>query len=93
MIRSFADKRTFALFNGLHGKGVSPTIAERARAKLLMVDAALSLSDLRNPPGNRLEVLSGDRAGQYSIRVNLQWRICFNWREGDAHEVEFCDYH
>jgi proteic killer suppression protein len=93
VIRSFADKRTAALSTGQYGKGISPALAERAKARLLMIDAALNLTDLRNPPGNRLEALRGDRAGQHSVRVNDQWRICFVWREGDAHRVEFCDYH
>lgn len=61
--------------------------------KLVAVDAAEQLSDLRVPPGNRLEKLRGDRAGQHSIRVNEQWRICFRWRDGNAHEVEIVDYH
>jgi proteic killer suppression protein len=60
---------------------------------LILGDRARDLGDLRVPPANRLEALSGDRAGQHSIRVNLQWRICFTWRHGDAFEVEFCDYH
>jgi proteic killer suppression protein len=58
-----------------------------------MIEAAAVLSDLRAPPGNRLEALKGDRAGQHSIRINDQWRVCFTWREGGAHDVEICDYH
>ncbi len=61
--------------------------------KLALLDAAASLDFLRSPPGNRLEALRGDRAGQHSIRVNDQWRLCFVWRDGDVFEVEFCDYH
>jgi len=61
--------------------------------KLVMLDAAESLQDLRVPPGNRLEKLSGDRKGQHSIRINDQWRICFEWRDGDAYQVEIADYH
>ncbi len=61
--------------------------------KLVAVDAAEALEDLRVPPGNRLEKLKGDRAGQHSVRVNDQWRICFRWKDGDAHEVEILDYH
>lgn len=64
-----------------------------ALRKLRMLDAATSIDDLRVPPGNRLERLRGDRAGQYSIRVNRQWRICFRWDTGDAHDVEIVDYH
>ena len=70
-----------------------PDIAERAIVKLFLIDTVTRLNDLRVPPGNRLEVLKGARAGQHSIRVNDQWRICFIWREGDAYDVEFCDYH
>jgi proteic killer suppression protein len=61
--------------------------------KLLLVNAADRLEDLRTPPGNRLQRLSGDRAGQYSIRINDQWRVCFHWRMGHAYDVEICDYH
>jgi len=68
-------------------------IAKRARAKLLMIDAARSLADLRAPPVNQLEALAGDRKGQHSIRVNDQRRLCFRWRDGDAHDVELVDYH
>jgi proteic killer suppression protein len=64
-----------------------------ALRKLRILDAAMSLSDLRVPPGNRLERLRGDRAGQHSIRINDQWRICFRWKEGDAYDVEIVDYH
>lgn len=64
-----------------------------ARRKLRMLNSSQSLSDLRVPPGNRLEALRGDRAGEHSIRVNDQWRICFVWQDGDAHEVEIVDYH
>ena len=68
-------------------------LQQRARAKLLALEAAGQLDDLRVPPGNRLEALRGDRRGQYSIRVNEQWRICFVWRDGEAWEVEIVDYH
>ncbi len=93
MIRSFADKRTAAVFAGLCPKGTPADVANTARRKLAMIDKAADLQDLRSPPGNRLEALTGDRQGQHSIRVNDQWRICFRWREGDADDVEFCDYH
>jgi proteic killer suppression protein len=82
VIRSFRDSNTEDVFNRL-----------RARRKLLVLDAAESLGDLRVPPGNRLERLSGARAGQYSIRINDRWRICFSWRAGDAYDVEIVDYH
>lgn len=68
-------------------------IQRRARAKLLAIEAAVQLDDLRVPPGNRLEALRGDRRGRYSLRINDQWRICFVWRAGDAWEVEIVDYH
>jgi proteic killer suppression protein len=93
VIKSFADKRTAALFAGYSVKAVPNQIQGRARAKLLAVDAAKELDDLRVPPGNRLEALHGDRRGQHSIRVNDQWRICFEWREVAAWNVEIVDYH
>ena len=74
-------------------KGLPTQIQKRARAKLLAVDAAAILDDLRTPPGNRLEPLKGDRKGQHSIRINDQWRICFVWRDEDAWDVEIVDYH
>lgn len=91
--KSFADKRTAALFAGYSVKALPNQIQGRARAKLLAVDAAKELDDLRVPPGNRLEALHGDRRGQHSIRVNDQWRICFEWREAAAWNVEITDYH
>jgi toxin HigB-1 len=93
VITSFADKRTAAIFQGHHVKSVAKDVAKRARTKLIMLNQARELSDLRVPPANRLEALSGDRAGQHSIRVNDQWRICFVWRAGSTERVEFCDYH
>jgi proteic killer suppression protein len=93
VIKSFADRRTTAVFHGLVPKGFPPTIAERAQTKLAALDAAASLEDLRAPPGNRLEALKGARRGQHSIRINARWRICFVWRDGDAHGVEIVDYH
>ena len=93
MIKSFADKRTAALFAGYSVKALPNQIQGRARAKLLAVEAARELDDLRVPPGNRLEALHGDRRGQHSIRVNDQWRICFEWRETAAWSVEIVDYH
>jgi len=93
MIRSFADKRTAALFQGHAVKRMQKSLQQRAHEKLLMLDAATDLSDLRVPPGNRLEPLKSDRRGQYSVRVNDQWRVCFVWRGGNAHDVEVVDYH
>ena len=93
MIKSFADKRTAAIFVGRAVKGVPFQIQGRARAKLQILDAAKTLEDLRVPPGNRLETLTGNRMGQHSIRINIQWRICFVWRRGEAWNVEIVDYH
>lgn len=93
MIKSFADKRSAAVFTGYAVRGVPEHIQQRARAKLLAIDAAGRLDDLRAPPSNRMEALQGDRRGQHSIRVNNQWRICFVWRDGEAWEVEIVNYH
>ncbi len=93
MIVSFADEQTEALFRRQRVKRLAPEVQRAALRKLDMVDAAVQVADLRSPPGNRLEVLHGDRAGQHSIRINDQWRICFIWKDGNAHEVEIVDYH
>jgi len=93
MIRSFNDEQTERLFERLSVKKIAVTLQRAALRKLLLVDAAEALDDLRVPPGNRLEKLVGNRAGQYSIRINSQWRICFEWSDGDAYEVEIVDYH
>ncbi len=93
MIRSFRDKATERLFHREPVKKFARPLQRSALRKLLLVDAAESLEDLRVPPGNRLEKLSGDREGQYSIRVNEQWRICFRWFEAGAEDVEITDYH
>ena len=93
MIKSFADKRTAAIFAGYVVRGLPAQIQKRARAKLPAIDATSQLDDLRIPPGNRLEALRGDRKGQHSVRVNDQWRICFAWRDGEAWDVEIDDYH
>jgi len=93
MISSFADNRTAAIFLGRHVKGAPGDVAKRAHRKLIMLNQARDLNDLKVPPGNRLEALVGDRAGQHSIRVNDQWRICFKWNAGSVEQVEFCDYH
>ena len=93
MIKSFRDKETKSIFARQFSKKFPAALLTVAWRKLAILDAAEKLDDLRVPPGNRLEKLSGDRAGQYSIRINDQWRICFQWREGNAHEVEITDYH
>ena len=93
MIESFRDGRTQKLFRREPVKQLVEPIRRAALRKLLMLDAAESLADLQVPPGNRLEKLKGNRKGQYSIRVNDQWRICFRWKDGAAFEVELTDYH
>jgi len=93
VIKSFADGDTEALANRHLSRRWPREVQVAALRKLRMLEAAERLEDMRVPPGNRLEKLSGSRAGQYSIRVNDQWRICFNWWEGEAHDVELCDYH
>lgn len=93
MIKSFADKRTAAIFVGLAVRDLPMKVQRQARAKLLIIEAADRLGDLRIPPGNRLEALKGERQGQYSIRINKQWRVCFVWRNGEAWHVEIVDYH
>lgn len=93
MIKSFADRRTAAVFAGYAVRDLPPEIQKRARARLLAVDAATRIADLRVPPGNRLEALRGDRQGQHSVRVNDQWRICFTWRDNQAWDVAIVDYH
>jgi len=93
MIRSFRDRETEKVFARERSRRLPPNVQRRAHRKLLLLDAAEALDDLRVPPGNRLERLSGDRAGQYSIRVNDQWRVCFRWGRGNADDVEITDYH
>jgi proteic killer suppression protein len=93
VIRSFADKSTARLFEGEPVRHVQSELARRAQRKLRLLHRARSLGDVAANPGNRLEKLSGDREGQWSIRVTDQWRICFLWLEGNAHEVWFGDYH
>ena len=92
-IKSFACAEAQALFNDERGTGIPNQIEKRARRKLLIVDAATDVNDLRVPPGNRLEKLSGSRSGSYSIRINDQYRVCFVFRNGDAFQVEIVDYH
>lgn len=93
MIRSFADKRTENIFNGVRERSFPASLVKRARSKLDRINYAASITDLRIPPGNRLERLRGDREGQYSIRVSRGWRICFVWRDGDAFEVELVNHY
>lgn len=93
MIRTFNDSEAEKIFNRQRSRRLPPDIQQVALRKLRMLNRAQSLHDLRVPPANRLERLSGDRAGQYSIRINDQWRICFEWQEGDAWQVEIVDYH
>jgi proteic killer suppression protein len=93
MIVSFRDANTRRLFHREPVKRIPTPLQRAALRKLVMLHAADSLDDLRVPPGNRLEQLHGARQGQYSIRVNDQWRICFVWREGNAEQVEMVDYH
>lgn len=93
MIRSFRDKDTERVFRRERRTKFARSVQRAALRKLLILDAAESLDDLRVPPGNRLEKLAGDRQGQYSIRINDQWRVCFRWSDGDAHQVEIVDYH
>ena len=93
MIQTFADKRTESLFVTGTAKRVPTDIAVRAARKLEYVHLATTVDDLRVPPGNRLHALKGDRKGQYAIAVNDQWPICFRFVDGDAYDVEFCDYH
>jgi toxin HigB-1 len=93
MIKSFKDRDSERLFLRERIKRFGPDVQRLALRKLRMLDAATLIEDLRIPPANRLEKLKGDRAGQHSIRINRQWRICFVWRSGDAHDVEIVDYH
>lgn len=93
MIKSFADKETKRIFNRQFSRKLPPTIQHPARRKLEILEAADTLQDLRLPPSNHLEKLAGKRQGQYSIRINDQWRICFVWRGNDAFDVEIVDYH
>ena len=94
MIQSYRDKRTREFAAGLRVREFQ-TIEKQAARRLNELDSAISLDDMRSLPGNRLERLGGDRRGQYSVRINLQWRVCFNWNDGDAgpSDVEIVDYH
>lgn len=93
MIKSFADRQTEELYRIGKAKRIPSDVARRALRKLEALHVAIALADLRVPPGNRLHALKDDRAGQHAIAVNDQWRICFRFEDGDAYDVEFCDYH
>ena len=93
MVKSFANAETDKVFHRQFSRKLPGDIQAVALRKLRMLNNAHSINDLRNPPANRLEKLSGNRQGQYSIRINDQWRLCFVWQDGDAYEVEIVDYH
>ena len=93
MIRSFADNETERVWNEQRSRKLPSDIQNVALRKLQLISAAEWIADLRIPPGNRLEQVKGDRRGQWSIRINGQWRICFKWSDGHAEKVEICDYH
>ena len=93
MIQSFADAETALIWSGRRSRRLPADLQSVALRKLRLLNQARILSDLRAPPGNRLEALKGARAGQYSIRINDQWRICFNWQDGGPTDVEIADYH
>jgi len=93
MIRSFADKESEHIWGGLRSRKLPPDILHRALNRLRLLNRAKTLDDLRNAPSNRLHALDVDRAGQHSISINMQWRICFVWKDGAADRVEIVDYH
>ena len=93
MIRSFRDSEAEKIFHRVFSRKLPGDIQQTALRKLRMLNRAVTLADLRAPPANRLENLHGDREGQYSIRINDQWRICFRWHNGDSHSVEIVEYH
>jgi proteic killer suppression protein len=93
VIRSFKDDEARSIYGRQRSRRLPAEIQQSALRKLRMLNNAVSLNDLRIPPANRLEKLSGERAGQHSIRINDRWRVCFVWREGDAYDVEIVDYH
>ena len=93
MIRSFNDKDVELIWLGIASRRLPSGIQSVARRKLRMLNAAAALDDLLIPPANRLEALKGKRKGQFSIRINDQWRVCFQWKDGDAYDVEIVDYH
>ena len=93
MIASFRDRETERLWQSGESRRLPPDLERRAFKKLAILNAAVALDNLKVPPGNQLEALRGDRSGQYSIRVNDQYRVCFVWRDGNAFDVEIVDYH
>jgi proteic killer suppression protein len=93
MIQTFANSETKSFFETGRSRRLPPDILKRAAMRLTQLNAAVKIEDLRLPPSNQLELLSGDRAGQWSIRINKQWRVCFNFEGGDAFDVEIIDYH
>ena len=93
MIKSFKDKETEKIYRQEVSRKIPRDIQQVAIRKLRIINNAKNIIDLRVPPANRLEKLSGNRSGQYSIRINDQWRVCFTWKAGEAHEVEITDYH
>ena len=93
MIRSFACKETERIWQGRASRKLPANIQQRALAKLALLNRVKTIDDLRNPPSNRLHALTGDREGQHSVSINMQWRICFAFENGEAHGVEIVDYH
>lgn len=93
MIRTFSKSETELIWLGQRSRAYPPDIQKRALDKLKLINRAKTLDDLRSPPGNRLHALKDDRAGQHSISINMQWRICFVWKDGNAYDVEITDYH
>jgi proteic killer suppression protein len=93
VIQSFRSRETEKIWKGTPSRKLPPDIQRAALRKLMILNQAENLNDLRVPPANRLEALKGDRSGRHSIRINDQWRICFLWQNGEAHEVEIVDYH
>ena len=93
MIKTFADRQTEDFYVTGKSRRLPPDVARRALRKLTVINETQQVETLKAPPGNRLHALGGDRAGQYSVSVNDQWRVCFRFEDGDAYDVEICDYH
>ena len=93
MIQSFANSSAEHIWNGKRTRKLPADIQSRGLAKLLLIDAAETLDDLKNPPSNRLHALAGDRAGQHSVSINMKWRICFRWNDGNAYDVEITNHY